>query len=162
MSSDDGIKLSDKSTMEINTHALVNRGRNEGRVVTCNRGLGGVVLPVKIMGNRTARLGRYKEKASEWLILSVSLNEKEGKDVGHTAMVYETEKDVQGAACGFTLQWISWVPVTIFTNDKRELKLVTATLTDQNLTEWGEYLAARRNPAAVRLSPSILQLWISL
>jgi hypothetical protein len=107
-----------------------------------------------------AKLGRYKNYDSKWLILSVSLDGN--LDVGHTALVYQSEVDLEADTCGFTLQWVSDITVSLFTNNKRQLKLLTATLTPSNLREWGEYLAARRNPSAVRLGNNILQLWVAL
>jgi hypothetical protein len=161
MSSNEGIKLSDEILLECTTQVLIKKWtKHGGRVLVCNRGLGDLILPTKIMGNREAKVGRYKDSSSEWMILSMSLTED--KDYGHTNMIYQAESDLEGDACSFTLQWKVDIPVSLFTNDKRQLKLISATFSDEDLKEWGEYLPCRRSPSAVRIKDNIVQLWIPL
>jgi hypothetical protein len=157
---------SNASQIEVSTTAIVYEPASQGSVgkrhIISNRGLREVILSKKIMGNLVGKLGRFKTRNdSYWMIISVGLGDSD-KGVGHTSMVYETESDLEDDACSFTLQWFADVKVTIFTNDKRELKLVSCTLPVTAVKEWGTYIPERRSPAAVRLNDNILQLWVSM
>ena len=161
-SKDSCIKLPEKAHMEVPTQVFITEhSGGKTRSITCNRGLGEVVLPYKVLASRPGKLGRYKTGESYWMILSVELDD-ENPGFGHTSMVYQTESDLEGDACSFTLQWIKDINVTVFTNNKRELKFIRTLLNEETTNEWGMYIPARRSPAAVRLNDRLLQLWISI